>query len=517
MQRKIIFALIAMGFGISMELVLALHLLIGPARNNPSSAQSAIPTLVSTIAINYANGNTEVNAPRSDFDQSPAGDQANAGENPSEQAPQDQNSPGVDPASPSNGYGYPMVDSDHPPGSEPDDSAGQPDPNEQGPGNGSGDTYPAPSTSNTQVPIPPQPSSTPPPASATLQPTIAQTNTYPAASATPFTKTPPAEPTGTPALPSGAGELVAVRAAKPPKIDGGTDPAWGEAPLLVIDTSGGANHSAAQVSIRSMYDGENIYFLFTWADSSQSFLLNPWEREKDSVWKKLVGADNHGGDENQYYMDKLALLWPIASSLPDFTAHGCAAACHSGEQPQVKATGLMYTGGSGQSADLWQWKSVANTGQVDDDFLDHTHYSKDTPWAGFHSDPGSGGYSTNQTKDHGSPAYMPPGGGDKNGAPGFILDAEKVKLDEGLFNPGDRLPGILVAPFQGDRGDIRAVWSHKNGTWTLELSRKLVTGSPYDVQFDDLGKTYTFALATFDNTQVRHAVQNGAAILRFNK
>jgi hypothetical protein len=51
----------------------------------------------------------------------------------------------------------------------------------------------------------------------------------------------------------------------------------------------------------------------------------------------------------------------------------------------------------------------------------------------------------------------------------------------------------------------------------LELSRKLVTGSSYDVQFDNLDKTYPFALATFDNTQVRHAAQNGSTTLRFEK
>ena len=49
------------------------------------------------------------------------------------------------------------------------------------------------------------------------------------------------------------------------------------------------------------------------------------------------------------------------------------------------------------------------------------------------------------------------------------------------------------------------------------LARKLVTGSKYDVQFDNLDGTYEFGLAAFDNAQVRHAIQFGALQLKFAK
>jgi hypothetical protein len=70
--------------------------------------------------------------------------------------------------------------------------------------------------------------------------------------------------------------------------------------------------------------------------------------------------------------------------------------------------------------------------------------------------------------------------------------------------------GIVKAPFKGDRGDISAGWKYADGKWTLEFGRKLTTGSPTDVQFDDLAQTYYFGLAIFDNAQVRHAFQLGA-------
>ena len=49
------------------------------------------------------------------------------------------------------------------------------------------------------------------------------------------------------------------------------------------------------------------------------------------------------------------------------------------------------------------------------------------------------------------------------------------------------------------------------------LSRKLVTGSKTDVQFDKLDGTYEFGTAAFDNAQVWHASHIGALELKFAK
>jgi hypothetical protein len=53
--------------------------------------------------------------------------------------------------------------------------------------------------------------------------------------------------------------------------------------------------------------------------------------------------------------------------------------------------------------------------------------------------------------------------------------------------------------------------------WTLEFGRDLDTGSEFDVQFDELGDTYFFAVATFDNAQVRHGFQTGATDFTFQQ
>lgn len=52
---------------------------------------------------------------------------------------------------------------------------------------------------------------------------------------------------------------------------------------------------------------------------------------------------------------------------------------------------------------------------------------------------------------------------------------------------------VLKEP-SGDQADIRAAATWENGYWTVELKRNLVTGSEYDVQFDDLSKDYAFGV-----------------------
>jgi hypothetical protein len=53
--------------------------------------------------------------------------------------------------------------------------------------------------------------------------------------------------------------------------------------------------------------------------------------------------------------------------------------------------------------------------------------------------------------------------------------------------------------------------------YTSVVSRKLVTGSKYDVQFSNLGMRYGFGFAAFDNAQVRHATPDDPLYLVFAK
>jgi hypothetical protein len=99
----------------------------------------------------------------------------------------------------------------------------------------------------------------------------------------------------------------------------------------------------------------------------------------------------------------------------------------------------------------------------------------------------------------------------------YLKEEDKAPFDDSKFQPGDEVASILVAPTTGDRGDISTNIAWNNGKWSIVLARKLVTGSKYDVQFDNLDGTYEFGLAAFDNAQVRHAIHVGALQLKFAK
>ena len=352
----------------------------------------------------------------------------------------------------------------------------------------------------------------------------------PAPTAVPPTEKPtePPAPTEIPwTAPDGA--LVSAMADAAPTLDGVADDAvWANAPETVVKVAGGFNNYSTEVKLKSVYVGDMVYFVATWADPTETWLRAPWEKQPDGSWKKLSDPNDKGGDNNVYYEDKLAFIWPINSSITNFNTVGCFSACHAGENSDVKPYGNKYTAAAGETGDIWHWKSIRSLGQIDDQFLDNTGYSKDTPEAGRHSDPkDSGGYADNYAsmpdpndatktvQDKTKPGFMLPAGSAKDGSPGFILDSEKLPFDDTQFVAGDRIPGIVKSAIVGDRGDIAASWKWADGAWTLEFSRKLVTGSDKDVQFDDLAATYYFGVAVFENAQVRHAFETGSTPFAF--
>jgi hypothetical protein len=314
--------------------------------------------------------------------------------------------------------------------------------------------------------------------------------------------------------------LTSLLVEEAPTLDGVGDEAfWADAAPVEVSVKKGANESNTTVILKSVYTEDSVYFLVTWADPTESFIRSPWEMQADGSWVQLKDPDDKGGDNNLWYEDKLAFIWPINNSIPEFEEDGCYTACHDGENEDVKPFGNKYTEEEGQMGDIWHWKSVRNLNQVHDQYVDSTRYSEETKEAGRHSDPSeSGGYKNNITEDKSGPAFMF-GGEDfpRDGSPGAILESEAVPFDPAVFEVGDRVPGIIKSEFVGDAGDIAAGWKWEDGMWTLEFGRKLVTGSEFDVQFEDLSATYYFGVAVFDNAQVRHAYHKNPAVFVFGQ
>ncbi|HXF81719.1 MAG TPA: ethylbenzene dehydrogenase-related protein [bacterium] len=304
-------------------------------------------------------------------------------------------------------------------------------------------------------------------------------------------------------------ELVAVKVPAGPTLDGAVDPVWSRAKEIAIPVSGGANLPGGQTTVRmrALYTTDTVYFLFTWRDPTESLRRAPFQKQPDGSWKKLTDPHDKGGDNNLYYEDKLALIWNM--SIKGFEQMGCFTACHAGEPG--KPYGNKYTATASEMADMWHWKGVRTgpLGQVDDQYLDSTRFDPQTaPEAGRKSDPRTGGGYADNPLEGGKPKWALPN--NRPAPPYWIIDSQKVAFDDTKYKPGDEVPGIVIAPFTGDRGDIASRAVHQDGLWVLEIARKLVTGSRFDIQFSNLNRPYYFGVAVFDNAQVRHAFQMGA-------
>jgi hypothetical protein len=315
--------------------------------------------------------------------------------------------------------------------------------------------------------------------------------------------------------------LVAAKVSAAPSMTAGAaDAAWASAKPLTIDLSGGENFGgkgSTTATLKAVYTGDMIYFLVQYADPTNSIRRGPMQKQADGSWKKLVDPKNTGGDDNVYYEDKWAFLWPIDNSVKGFAEGGCGVTCHVGEG---KPFGNKYTANAGEILDMWHMKGsrTGPLGYVDDQYCDDTRYDeKKSPNAGRKSDPGGPEYA-NLKIVNGKPEFMNKDGKAANaGGTYYVIDGNQVPFDDSKFKAGDEVASYMIYPVKGDRADIRVANSWKDGVHTSVVSRKLVTGGKLDVQYQDLNAKYAFGFAAFDNAQVRHAVHFDPKYLVFAK
>ncbi len=323
-------------------------------------------------------------------------------------------------------------------------------------------------------------------------------------------------------------QLTAARTAGAITLDGQVDQAWQAAePLRVTlnettykPSNGYDGMTATEAELRAMYDGTNLYLLIRYEDPTHSQKRFPWVKQADGGWRQMSDKDSTG-HENRWYEDKVALLWHISEK--GFAKKGCEQSCHTAEGGKVDgvadtSAGRHYTDAAGEILDLWHWKSLrtGTNGQSDDQYVNADRGNANKEW-GRHSDTKTGGgYYDNVDQSKTRPLWMARDGADSR----FVLrEADKVPFDDSRFQPGDMLAGIVTAPLQGPRADIATAGVWKDGVWTLEIRRPLVTkgetATREDVQFDDLAKTYPFGLSIFDNTQINHLYHKKAITLSF--
>lgn len=356
-------------------------------------------------------------------------------------------------------------------------------------------------------------------------------------------------------------ELVSQKTTAAPTIDGTVESAWDNLPRLVARTvvpDPGDNvfrgyvGDAYTVTMRSMYDNENIYFLIEWDDPTHSLDRNTWYFDPATKkWAQESGAPVYNAQgvktRDAFYEDKFAILWNINNSVTNWNSTTCYSSCHTGlGQPNGYAR--HYTNSATERIDMWHWKLVRENavGTMDDQYQDNTQPN------GRKSDPKiSGSYTDNvQTLTVAStgaavkvPKYFIPGRDFYYWITKAEIDAGTAKLitavdangvltyDGGTLDPNGNtdfqrigagvgpkgIPSIYTERVTGNRGDISATGFYNGSGWTFEVKRKLNTGDTdnVDVNFADLSDQY-FGIGVFENAQIAHAIKTNL-VLKFKK
>jgi hypothetical protein len=257
---------------------------------------------------------------------------------------------------------------------------------------------------------------------------------------------------------------------------------WANAPTLTVPTVGSTDEKedGSDVMLQAVYDGNSIAIRAEWADETMTLLKNAWTWDGTAFTKS--------GNE-----DRLLIHFSIGN-FAAFADKGCTAACHN--QADDEETWYMATEQEGLRLDQWHWKSART----------HPIGFADDKWIGIQTDPEdvesahhgdakeSGGDSTNVNEAGDGPAFMH--GSDKSSQ--YILSGDEVPVDTTALSAGDIIPGYVLAPLVGSRGDVQASAQWENGRWTVVLMRALDTGHDDDVVFIP-PRPVPFGLSLVDN------------------
>ncbi len=306
------------------------------------------------------------------------------------------------------------------------------------------------------------------------------------------------------------------------------------------------------LEVQAAHDDDNLYLRFRWKTRmDRPGQMHDYMRFEDGKWAFYGGhrasAKVRDGREPPLYEDRLAIMIDDGT-VPMFAEQGCWLTCHDGmrdmpglpTKDQVK--GHPYLGGvlkksdvrkylpasrldeaagwdkpksaneiaelkaAGHFLDLMQWRAARSNavGMADDGYvLDYRLF-----------DAGKKMFSWNVDRKTMTPKYMFDAAkvgiksltvadiGDTSKPHAVIKQTNAAPYDPGAgWKDGDVLPGrLLTTETEGSAGDndsVKGVW--KDGTWTVEFTRKLDTGHPGDDKILKTPGVYTIGLAVHDD------------------
>jgi hypothetical protein len=238
--------------------------------------------------------------------------------------------------------------------------------------------------------------------------------------------------------------LISLKTAAAPTIDGTIDAVWNTATKLQVTaqvpdpgngTFAGYIGNSYNVTLRSLYDANNIYFLIEWNDPDQSLLNTPVSYNPATLtWSRQ--SSNYLFDVNgnittyPFNEDKFGMQFNINNSIAAFASQSCYATCHLNPasdsinnhvSPPVlvtvpaRAGGNHFTNGPNEKADLWHIHLMQDAayGYADDDYIDYAGGQLNAN--GRHSD---GAVITSTT--NGVPKY--------SSVPGSVTNTQTLKI-----------------------------------------------------------------------------------------
>lgn len=249
-------------------------------------------------------------------------------------------------------------------------------------------------------------------------------------------------------------ELLALKTATAPTIDGTIDAIWGTAEKIefitgVPDAGNGLFMGYIgdkfPVSLKALYDDQYIYFLAEYIDKDKNLKSAPWYfNPTTKLWAKEPTAktfDVNGVLTREGYgEDKIAMLWNVDNSTPKFITQTCYASCHVftpymdySVTPAVyksnAASGNHYTNGTNEKIDMW-WLHPNRGfayGKMDDNYQDYAGGQAVTNLTGGNA---NGRHfddlviaSTSTTWPVGKPTYT------ADATQGSIANTQSLKLD----------------------------------------------------------------------------------------
>ncbi len=278
------------------------------------------------------------------------------------------------------------------------------------------------------------------------------------------------------------------------------------------------------LTMKSVYTDNDIYFLATWNDAEDSKTRQAWYyNQTGGKWLQMGKKYPDEFGNPPAYEDKFTMFWNI--SMNNFENTGCAVLCHGKN---------MATNAPGELADIWHWKRdrTGPVNQIDDKWLNNDENGR-------HGDEGTGAYSSNNQELVTSagptvtaPMYWIPGRTDYHwimqteidagvarlivdlNDDGNWVDEDGTVLDKSLFGYDSDIviPSLMgIKPGTGSRGDVSAWHNWSNGEWSLKIKRARDTGNTDDVQYTMTGEPYWFSVGIMNNAAIAHATPGGFA------